>query len=201
MSKQMKLLMENFNKFIEEEEMEMESDDSSLDAIIDDILGGMLQEGILKEMFPTSEDAEEGDEIMSEPLPSKEEIKSDIKKVVKAPEVKAVLDRMSEEALKNQDIEAGLKYAISSYADDFKLAAASVPGLSIMGAVLGSFNEPANALFMDPAVLEPIIAGNMKFGAAIGAVIGAAFLAKVAVDFFKDAEKVRKSREDARKSI
>ena len=41
----------------------------------------------------------------------------------------------------------------------------------------------------------------MKFGAAIGAVIGAAFLAKVAVNFFKDAEYVRKSREDARKSI
>jgi len=201
MSKQMKLLMENFNKFIEEEEMEMESDDSSLDAIIDDILGDMLQEGILKEMFPTPEDAEEGTNIMAEPAPSKEEVKSDIKKAIKAPEVKAVLDKMSEEAKKDEDINHGLKYAIQRHGDELKLAAASVPGLSILGTILGALNEPANAFFMDPAILQAITSSNMKFGAAVGATMGAAFLATVAVDFFKDAERVRKGREDARKSI
>jgi len=201
MSKQMKLLMENFNKFIEEEEMEMESDDSSLDAIIDDILGDMLQEGILKEMFPTPEDAEEGTNIMAEPAPSKEEVKSDIKKAIKAPEVKAVLDKMSEEAKKDEDINHGLKYAIQRHGDELKLAAASVPGLSILGTILGALNEPANAFFMDPAILQAITSSNMKFGAAVGATMGAAFLASVAVDFFKDAERVRKGREDARKSI
>ena len=103
MSKQMKLLMENFNKFIDEEEMEMESDDSSLDAIIDDILGDMLQEGILKEMFPTAEDAIEGEEIMNEVPPSKEEIKSDIKKAIKAPEVQQMINDLEKRIDNLQD--------------------------------------------------------------------------------------------------
>jgi len=199
MSKNMKLLMENFNKFLQEEDemdgMEMESD---IDNILDDILGDMLEEGMLKEMFPTPEDVKDGDDIMSGKTPSKEEVKSDIKKALKAPEVKTVLDKMSEEALKEQDIQAGIRAAIDSYGNELKIAAASIPGLSILGAVLGNFNEPADAFFMDPAIVQAITSSNMKFGAVGGAVIGAAFLSIVVVDFFKRANSVKKSREDKR---
>ncbi len=180
MSKNMKLLMENFNKFLQEEdEMEMESEDVVIDSILDDVLGSIMMEGL--------DDA-----------PNKEEIKSDIKKALKAPEVVPVLDKMSEEALKDQDIQAGLRAAIDSYGNELKIAAASIPGLSILGAVLGNFNEPADAFFMDPAIVQAITSSNMKFGAVGGAVIGAAFLSIVVVDFFKRANSVKKSREDKR---
>lgn len=174
-------LFENFNKFLQEEdEVGMDSEDVVIDSILDDVLGSIMMEGL--------DDA-----------PNKEEIKSDIKKALKAPEVVPVLEKMSEEALKDQDIQAGLRAAIESYGDELKLAAASVPGLSIMGTILGALNEPANAFFMDPEILQAITSGNMKFGAAVGATIGAAFLASVAVDFFKRANSVKKSREDGRK--
>ena len=180
MSKNMKLLMENFNKFLQEEdEIEMESEDVVIDSILDDVLGSIMMEGL--------DDA-----------PNKEEIKSDIKKALKAPEVVPVLDKMSEEALKDQDIQAGLRAAIDSYGNELKIAAASIPGLSILGAVLGNFNEPADAFFMDPAIVQAITSSNMKFGAVGGAVIGAAFLSIVVVDFFKRANSVKKSREDKR---
>jgi hypothetical protein len=175
----MKLLMENFKKFIEEEG-EMDSEDAVIDSILDDVLGSIMMEGL--------DDA-----------PNKEEIKSDIKKALKAPEVVPVLQKMSEEALRDQDIQAGLRAAIDSYGDELKLAAASIPGISILGAVLGNFNEPANAMHLDPSVLNAILTGNMKFGAAVGAVIGAAFLSSVVVDFFKRANSVKKSSEDGRK--
>jgi len=202
MSKKMKLLMENFNKFLEEEEgeMDMGEDDSTIDSILDDILGSSMMEGLLKEMFPTPEDVADGDEIMGKNIPTKEEVKSDIKTALKAPEVKAVLSKMSEETLRDQDIQAGLKSAIAGYGNELKLAAASIPGISILGAILGAFKEPVNAMYLDPSVLEPIIAGNIKFGAAVGAVIGAAFLSTVVVDFIERATAIKKSREDARKS-
>ena len=173
-------LFENFNNYINEKEVGMDSEDAVIDSILDDVLDSIMMEGL--------DDA-----------PSKEEIKSDIKKALKAPEVKAVLDKMSEEAKKDEDINHGLNYAIQRHGDELKLAAASVPGLSILGTILGAFNEPANAFFLDPAILQAITSSNMKFGAAVGATMGAAFLVSVAVDFFKDAEKVRKGREDARK--
>lgn len=201
MSKQMKLLMENFNKFIDEEEMEMESDDSSLDAIIDDILGDMLQEGILKEMFPTAEDAIEGEEIMNEVPPSKEEIKSDIKKAIKAPEVKAVLDKIESSAKEKMGdttepsrMKAGIEYALKTHGGELMVAAGSIPGLSGLLAIMGSFSEPHHSIIhtFDQGSIDSMARAAMHGGATFGAIMGAGFLAFAVIRSLNTARKKAK---------
>lgn len=195
MSKQMKLLMENFNKFIEEEEMEMESDDSSLDAIIDDILGSMLQEGILKEMFPTPEEAEEGARIMAEP--SKEEIKSGIKQLVKSPEGQKAAKEIEQKA----GPQAGFKEYIAATKAQINdgmlgaigLAASTIPGLAFMGAMLGAASQEPHhshsAWLDDPERINQAIDAAAMVGAQGGAAIGSVLLALVVAGFIKDIKK------------
>ena len=179
----MQKLFENFNKYINEDEMEdmeMEEEDAVVDSILDDVLGSIMMEGL-------------------DGAPNKEEIKSDIKKALKAPEVAPVLEKMGEIAKDrtNQDFAMGVRYALRSYKNDLMMSVAAVPGLAALGAFIGS-EEPARAVIMDPAVVDAITSGNMKVGAAIGAAIGAAYLASVVVNFFKEADSIATNRQKNR---
>lgn len=193
MSKQMKLLMENFNKFIEEEEMGMEGSlDSAIDDVLDDILDDALMESVLKEMFPTPEEAEEGARIMAEP--SKEEIKSGIKQLVKSPE--------GQKAAKEIEQKAGTRAGFKEYIAATKaqindgmlgaigLAASTIPGLAFMGAILGAASQEPHhshsAWLDDPERINQAMDAAAAVGAKGGAVIGAVLVALVVAGFIKD---------------
>ena len=210
MSKKMKLLMENFNKFLQEEdEMEMESDESGIDNILDDILDDMLEEGVLKEMFPTPEDVADGDDIMSEKTPSKEEVKSGIKTALKAPEVKTVLDKIESSAkekmsdvdpseVKDEAYARGVKYALNRYGNELLMAAASIPGLGALGALIGATAEPSHGVLyhMSEQAIDAMHRTNTTGGLIVGALIGGAFLASAVRESFKTGKKHADNQND-----
>ena len=198
-------LFENFNKYLNEDmDMEMEDemeDDSVLDDVLDSILDSSLSEGLLKEMFPTAEDAIEGEEIMNEVPPSKEEIKSDIKKALKAPEVKAVLDKIESSAKEKiadpsdpNHIKAGIEYAFKTHDLELMMAAGSIPGLSGLLAIMGSFSEPHHSIIhtFDQGSIDSMQRAAMHGGATFGAIMGAGFLAFAVMRFLNTARKKAK---------
>lgn len=202
-------LFENFNKYLNEDmEMEMEDemeDDSVLDDVLDSILDSSLSEGLLKEMFPTAEDAIEGEEIMNEVPPSKEEIKSDIKKALKAPEVKAVLDKIESSAKEKiadpsdpNHIKAGIEYAFKTHDLELMMAAGSIPGLSGLLAIMGSFSEPHHSIIhtFDQGSIDSMSRAAMHGGATFGAIMGAGFLAFAVMRFLNTARKKAKQRDN-----
>tara|TARA_E500000318_G_scaffold109381_1_gene122226 strand:- start:70 stop:684 length:615 start_codon:yes stop_codon:yes gene_type:complete len=193
MSRQMKLLMENFNKFIEEEmDMEEEGKKGSLDSVLDDILDDALMEGLLKEMFPTPEEAAEGAAIMAEP--SKEDIKSGIKQVVKSAEGQKAAKEIEQKA----GPQAGLKEYIAATKAQINdgmlgaigLAAGTIPGLAFMGAMLGAASQEPHhshsAWLDDPERINQAIDAAAMVGAQGGAAIGSVLLALVVAGFIKD---------------
>jgi len=156
MSRQMKLLMENFNKFIKEEDMSMK-EDAMVDDIIEDILGSELMEGLLKEMFPTPEEAAEGAAIMAEPdsVPTKEESKEAIKQTLAKPEVKKEIAKIDAQA------EVKLKRVPNPDASDYAEATKDV----VKDVIKGSLE--LGVLFMAPPLFGAL-GGNVLFGQADG---------------------------------
>ena len=96
----MKILMENFNKFLEEQEMpevEMEEEEESpdLEMAMDELLDDILQEGILSEYGV----GDEYDHLRSSPdeEPGKEE-ESGIKQIIKSSEGQKVAQEIEKAA-------------------------------------------------------------------------------------------------------
>lgn len=206
MSRQMKLLMENFNKFLKEEDMSMK-EDAMVDDIIEDILGSELMEGLLKEMFPTPEEAAEGAAIMAEPdsLPTKEESKEAIKQTLAKPEVKqeiAKIDAQAEVELKrvpNPDASDYAKAAKEVAKQAMENAAVIVSGLSaapIFGGLIGGFafgpgeGSAADTFYLNnPEVYQAAVkAGNKAFmiGGSVGLAISAVLAASLVHFFYKE---------------
>ena len=196
MSKQMKLLMENFNKFISEAE-EGATLDVVLDDVLDDLLEGELMEGILKEMFPTPEDVKDYDEIMGEDMPSKEEIKSGIKQIVKSPEGQKAANEIEQKAGPNASFDDYVK-ATNSQIQGGMLknlggTALSIPSLGLIGAAFGSASqEPhhSHSIWLeDPERVNQAMETAAAIGATGGAVIGTIILAVVLAGYFKKIKK------------
>ena len=199
--------MENFNKFLQEEdEMEMESDadESGIDNILDDILDDMLEEGVLKEFGPVSgEDMAEFEGSNETPkTPSKEEVKSGIKTALKEPEVKTVLDKIESSAkekmgdiddseVKAEALSRGIAYALKQHALELHMAAFSVPALGSLFGFMGSSATPHHSIIhtVSQSTIDAMASSGTERGLIIGALIGAAFLGKAAVTAFKTAKK------------
>lgn len=205
MSRQMKLLMENFNKFIKEEDMGMK-EDVMVDDIIEDILGSELMEGLLKEMFPTPEEAAEGAAIMAEPdsLPTKEESKEAIKQALAKPEVKQDIAKMDAQA------EVELKRVPNPNASDYAKAAkviakqamesasgiiATLSVAPIFGGLIGGFafgpgeGSAADTFYLNnPEVYQAAVqAGEKAFmiGGSVGLAISAVMAAFIVRDMYQ----------------
>ena len=201
MSRQMKLLMENFNKFIEEE-MDMEKEmgmkgnlDSVIDDVLDDILDDALMETILKEFGPASaEDMAEFEEMESM---SKEELKSGIKQLVKSPEGQKAAKEIEQKA----GPKAGFKEYVAATKDQIRggmlgaigTAAGTIPVLAGIGGMLGAASqEPhhSHSVWLeDPELVRQAMESAAMVGAQGGAAIGAVLVALVIAGFIKEIKK------------
>jgi len=206
MSRQMKLLMENFNKFIEEE-VDMEEEmgtkgnlDSAIDSVLDDILDDALMETILKEFGPVSaEDMAEFEG--SGEAPSKEDIKSGIKQVVKSSEGQKAAVEIEQMAGAKPDIKDyvnATKNAIQNGAlKGLGIFASTVPMFGVFGAMIGGElmtpHHSHSSWLNDPQVVQQAIDSAQMVGGTSGAVVGSILLA-MALAFV--AHEIKKNAED-----
>lgn len=204
MSKQMKLIMENFNKFIEGDKSIEQ--DIIVNSIIDDILGGVLMESILKEFGGTAsqEDMEEFGVI-----PKKEEAKEAIKQALETPgvqqQIQKIDDKVQAKLVPNPN-EQDYEYAIKSVLKDFKqdakiigtLMVASPTFLALGGGLLFGPSEGGQSETLyhyNPAAYEAAVAAGNK-AAMIGGSVGLAFAAVVAAGLIYSAVQNVQKRAD-----
>ena len=192
----MKILMENFNKFLEEQEMpevEMEEEEESpdLEMAMDELLDDILQEGILSEYGV----GDEYDHLRSSPdeePASKEEVKSGIKQIIKSSEGQKVAQEIEKAAEQqagdskpsSEDYILATKNLINNGAlGRLASTAATIPVFSFFGALFGGAGaEPHHSSSMwlnNPEAISKAVKAAEVMGAYGGAAAGSLILALV----------------------
>ena len=190
----MKLLMENFKKFIEDEDgAENQESGNAVDDVLDAILSNSLMESMYESESP-------------EGMPSKDQVKSEIKAVLNKPEVKSELDAIGQDKYSVADSTGFYEKAFKDFASGNGLkvilgSLAASPVLGVAGAFLGSVatspSEHKLALMVatDPAAYSSAmqaVESASSMGGTVGMIIGAAVTGLiVAAAFLKIKERAQ----------